>query len=188
DDRLSDEPSKNTTITASNQFFTPVKQAVGFATVDIGTELHPHSTLAKVDNTKWVHTEDNEVSYYVLGSGDDEGRYKPTTPIIFQVGNIIELQALLICIPTKGDYTVEIVLRSLVLLNGELTTEATMAKMLVASLPPISTMPPPRRLKGRNPYASHGNSRKGRKDHIEQAADEDVGQEASGDAAMENVA
>lgn len=74
DDRLSDDPSKNTTITASNWFFTPVKQAVGFATVDIGTELDPRGTLAKVDNTKWVHTEDNEVGYYVLGSGDDEGR------------------------------------------------------------------------------------------------------------------
>ncbi|KAL4255724.1 hypothetical protein AB1N83_012392 [Pleurotus pulmonarius] len=184
DERLSDDTSKNTTITASNRFFTPVKQAEGFRIVDIGGEIDPRGILENVDKKKWVHTEDNEVAYYVLGTGDDEGSYKPTTSIIFQVGDIVELQVSLICIPTKGDYTVKVVLRSVVLLNGELTTEATTARTLAIDLPPTV---PPRRLKRRNPYAANSGATKAHARVDVEGADADAGMEQYVDATIDHV-
>lgn len=109
------------TITASNRFFTPAKQAAGLSTVAVNDEIDPRGALARVDQTKWIHTEDNSVDYYVAGNTDGGNRYLPTTPIIFQTGDIVELQASMTCIPKKGSFTVKLILRSIMLLNGEFT-------------------------------------------------------------------
>ncbi|KDQ34001.1 hypothetical protein PLEOSDRAFT_1081002 [Pleurotus ostreatus PC15] len=120
------------TITASTRFFTPAKQASGFATVDVNPELDPRGVLSKVDAAKWVHTEDNAVGYYILACSDTEASYKPTTPVVFQIGDIVELQTLMLSVPTKGKYSVKLILRSIVLLNGHFTTEAISARTLAA--------------------------------------------------------
>ncbi|KAF9493226.1 hypothetical protein BDN71DRAFT_1432680 [Pleurotus eryngii] len=153
DKSLLDNTNKNATITASNCFFTPIKQTAGLTTVDIGTELNHCRSLVKVDNAN----------------------YKPTSPIIFQIGDIVKLQASLISISSKGNYTVKIILRSLVLLNRELTMEATLARMLVASSQPVSMMPLPQCLKCHNPYVGHGNLCKGHKNAVKEAADKVAG-------------
>lgn len=118
----SDDTDEYSTITASNRFFTPSKQAAGLTVVDINSELDPRGILEKVDKTKWLHTEDNAVDYYVLSTGDNGSRHLPTAPIVFQIGDLVELQASLICIPNKGNFTVKLILRSMILLNSELTT------------------------------------------------------------------
>ncbi|KAF9497307.1 hypothetical protein BDN71DRAFT_1429663 [Pleurotus eryngii] len=139
DNRLSDDSSKNTTITESNQVFTPIKQAVSFATVAISTKLDPCGTLAKVDNTKWVHTEDNEVQTY--NSHHLSGNLQLRLNI------------------TIGSHDSKDV-------SGWLATDLyDAATTMIETLKPLWC-----------------------KDRIKQAADEDVGQEASKDAAMENVA
>ncbi|KAG5220796.1 hypothetical protein IMY05_C4516000200 [Salix suchowensis] len=154
------------TITASTRFFTPAKQAQGFATVDVNPELDPRGVLGKVDAAKWVHTEDNEVGYYILACSDTEASYKPTTPVVFQIGDIVELQTSMLSVPTKGKYSVKLILRSIVLLNGHFTTvsacngyrvvelnsiqEAISARTLAAEA--SRSVPVPRRLKRRNPY------------------------------------
>ncbi|KAF9491272.1 hypothetical protein BDN71DRAFT_1475065, partial [Pleurotus eryngii] len=53
------------TITASNRFFTPAKQAAGLSTVAVNDEIDPRGALAKVNQTKWLHTEDNTMDYYM---------------------------------------------------------------------------------------------------------------------------
>ncbi|KAF9491425.1 hypothetical protein BDN71DRAFT_1434001 [Pleurotus eryngii] len=63
-----------TTITASAHFFTPAKQATGFSIVDMNPELDPHGVLGKVDRTKWMHTDDNKVEYYMFMPHDDDKR------------------------------------------------------------------------------------------------------------------
>ncbi|KAF9493260.1 hypothetical protein BDN71DRAFT_1591187 [Pleurotus eryngii] len=118
------------TITTSTCFFTPAKQAPGFATVDVNPELDPHGVLSKVDTAKWVHMEDNEVSYYILACSDTEASYKPTMPVVFQIGDIVELQTSMLSIPTKGKYSIKLILRSIVLLNSHFTTEAILAQTL----------------------------------------------------------
>ncbi|KAF7426536.1 hypothetical protein PC9H_008905 [Pleurotus ostreatus] len=148
----SDDTDEYSTITASNRFFTPSKQAAGLTVVDINSELDPRGILEKVDKTKWLHTEDNAVDYYVLSTGDNGSRHLPTAPIVFQIGDLVELQASLICIPNKGNFTVKLILRSMILLNSELTTQATTARTLIG---PAAT-PVLRRLKRRNP--SHGSA------------------------------
>lgn len=65
--------NQHTVITASNRFFTPVKQSAGLEAVDVNPELDPRGILSKVDRTKFVHTEDNSVDYYVLTERDNQG-------------------------------------------------------------------------------------------------------------------
>ncbi|KAF9488593.1 hypothetical protein BDN71DRAFT_1403059, partial [Pleurotus eryngii] len=113
---------KYSTITVSNRFFTPVKQFAGFTIVNVNTEIDPWETLSKVDKMKWLHTEDNTIDYYILSVGEGGSNCLPTTPIVFQVGDLVEVQASLMCIPIKGSFTVKLILQSIVLLNGELTT------------------------------------------------------------------
>ncbi|KAF9491822.1 hypothetical protein BDN71DRAFT_1283328 [Pleurotus eryngii] len=107
---------------ASNRFFTPAKQCAGLETVNVNAELNPRGTLAKVDWSKYLHTEDNSVDYYILTDGDGEKRYTPTAPIIFQIGDIVEIMVSMMCIPSKGNFTVKLILRSVTLLDGNLTT------------------------------------------------------------------
>ncbi|KAF9488567.1 hypothetical protein BDN71DRAFT_1403116, partial [Pleurotus eryngii] len=118
------------TVTASSRFFTPVKQSSSLETMNINTEIDLQGFLAKVDQTKFVHTDDNTVDYYVLTKGSDEKsttqrlmphRYTPTTPIIFQIGDIVEIQTSMTCIPVKGNFMVKLLLRSIILLDGSLT-------------------------------------------------------------------
>ncbi|KAG9221874.1 hypothetical protein CCMSSC00406_0005699 [Pleurotus cornucopiae] len=119
---------ESSTITASSRFFTPVKQASGLDIVDINAELDPRGVLSKVDASKWVHTEDNEI------------------------GDIVEIQASMLSLPSKGNYTVKLILRSIVLLDGHLTSAATTARTLAAD---TIVLPPPRRLKRQNPYGGY---------------------------------
>ncbi|KAF9492831.1 hypothetical protein BDN71DRAFT_1572984 [Pleurotus eryngii] len=53
-------------ITASNRFFTPIKQARALEAVDINVKIDPRGLLAKVDQTRYVHTKDNTIDYYAL--------------------------------------------------------------------------------------------------------------------------
>ncbi|KAF9487124.1 hypothetical protein BDN71DRAFT_1549092 [Pleurotus eryngii] len=62
------DDTEHVTITASNRFFTPVQQSAGLEVVDVNSELDPRGILAKVDTTKFLHTEDNAVGYYVLST------------------------------------------------------------------------------------------------------------------------
>ncbi|KAF9488753.1 hypothetical protein BDN71DRAFT_1424493 [Pleurotus eryngii] len=110
------------TLSASNRFFTPAKQCAGLETVNVNAELDPRGTLAKVDRSKYLHTEDNSVDYYILTDSDGEKRYTPTAPIIFQIGDIVEIMVSMMCIPSKGNFTVKLILRSVTLLDGNLTT------------------------------------------------------------------
>ncbi|KDQ31985.1 hypothetical protein PLEOSDRAFT_1013960, partial [Pleurotus ostreatus PC15] len=107
-------------LTASSCFFTPVKQASGFNVVSINPELDPHGILGKVDATKWVHTEDNKVGYYIQTSHADQNRQVDKAPKL-NIGDIVEIQASMLSLPSKGTYTVKLILRSIVLLDGHLT-------------------------------------------------------------------
>ncbi|KAF4588056.1 hypothetical protein EYR38_010017 [Pleurotus pulmonarius] len=123
------------TISASNRFFTPKKQATDYEEVTIGEEIDPHGVLGNVDTEKWVYTEDNKVDYYTIGvNKDGETTYTPTLPIVFQVGDIVELQASLLCVPADREHALKLVLRSVALLDGQHTT-------------------PSKKLKRSNPYA-----------------------------------
>ncbi|KAF4582625.1 hypothetical protein EYR40_002548 [Pleurotus pulmonarius] len=179
---------QHVTIAASNRFFTPIKQAGALEAVDINVEIDPRGLLAKVDRTRYVHTEDNTVDYYVLTEGDNIERYTPTTPIIFQIGDIVEIQTSMTCIPQKGSFTVKLLLRSIILLDGSLTMEAMNARTLVAPTPAQL----PKRLKRRNPYAGSVprlQKTRGGKDHprIDVEANESGGSHEAGSIGGQQV-
>ncbi|KAJ8695785.1 hypothetical protein PTI98_005712 [Pleurotus ostreatus] len=68
------EDSEHLTIMASNRFFTPAKQSTGLEVVDINAEIDPRGILSKVDHTKFLHTEDNTVEYYIIANEENGTR------------------------------------------------------------------------------------------------------------------
>ncbi|KAF9492883.1 hypothetical protein BDN71DRAFT_1432926 [Pleurotus eryngii] len=145
----------HSTIVASNRFFTPAKQADGLDTIAISLEVDSCGILTKVDGSRWIHTKDNEVAYYILS---EDGSCVPTSPIVFHIRDIVEAQVSMLCVPHKGKYTIKLLLRSLLLLSGHFTTEATTARTLM--IKDIAAKPPPRKLKRRNVYATNLCTRK----------------------------
>ncbi|KAF9492894.1 hypothetical protein BDN71DRAFT_1497277 [Pleurotus eryngii] len=141
------------TISASNRFFTPAKQCASLETVNVNAELDPRGTLAKVDQSKYLHTEDNSIDYYILTDSDGEKRQVPTSENLQEltpIGDIVEIMVSMMCIPSKGNFTVKLILQSVTLLDGNLTTDATTARTLIDGAIPVQ----PKRLKQRNPYTS----------------------------------
>lgn len=63
------------TISAGNRFFTPTRLATGLQPVSISKEVDPHGLLKGADSKHLIHTDDNEVKYYVISRREDKVRY-----------------------------------------------------------------------------------------------------------------
>ncbi|KAF4571728.1 hypothetical protein EYR36_009073 [Pleurotus pulmonarius] len=150
------------TISAGNRFFTPTRLATGLQSVLISKEVDPHGLLKGADSKHLIHTDDNEVKYYVISRREAKVRYIPTSPIVFQVGDIVEIQVSMVSFPVSKqqgghpmkatganpEHTVKLILRSVLLLDGQPTLDAFAARSN-ASLTEHANPP---RTKRRNVY------------------------------------
>ncbi|KAF9494939.1 hypothetical protein BDN71DRAFT_1431419 [Pleurotus eryngii] len=134
-------------IVASNRLFTPAKQASGLDPIEISSEMDPCSILAKVDQSRWIHTEDNEVVYYILaedGSVPDwEHSRSPS------LNALCAAQGQLHCQVNTEEPPPP---------KWAFTTKATTARTLLVAA--ATSKPPPCRLKWRNVYTTDLHSRK----------------------------
>ncbi|KAG5223532.1 hypothetical protein IMY05_C0771000900 [Salix suchowensis] len=88
-------------VTASSQFSTPVKQSSSLKIVNVNAKINPRGLLAKVDQTKFMHTEDNMVDYYVLTKGSDEKRNSDVNDMDSVKGNFMMLVTPTLALPPK---------------------------------------------------------------------------------------
>ncbi|KAJ8519643.1 hypothetical protein ONZ45_g3430 [Pleurotus djamor] len=117
------------TVSASNRFFTSVRYAQDAEVVAISADVDPHGVLSKVDPQRFVHTEENEVTYHLLTTGENgEWECNDAQPVIFHIGDLVEIQISMLCFPINDKYKVRLILRSIGLINGSLTTNAFMAR------------------------------------------------------------
>ena len=125
----------------SNRYFTPHKAMVEGGELFLSVDIDPYGYLVKATGTALCHTEENTVLYFEWqGSNDDDyrfsnsyheenyhlhtfqHRYMPVKPVIFGVGNIVELQALFMAVPLKqGKFKSAMVLRGITLIDGTFT-------------------------------------------------------------------
>ncbi|KAF9495971.1 hypothetical protein BDN71DRAFT_1430638 [Pleurotus eryngii] len=103
-------------------------------------------------------------SQYTLGNNTDPGNRQAVSLAVvdinteidprrslLKVGNLVELQVSLMCIPIRGSFTVKLILWSKVLLNSKLTTKAMTARTLLSPAPVLVL----KHLKRCNPYAGN---------------------------------
>ncbi|PBK87462.1 hypothetical protein ARMGADRAFT_1085482 [Armillaria gallica] len=96
----------------------------------ITKDMDPHGYLANIAGDKYVYTDDNQVRFYerkTTASGERE--FVEVSPNKIQVGDIVEMHVSFTAVPLKGGRKkVVSVLRSITLLDGNLTEEAVAAK------------------------------------------------------------
>ena len=125
----------------SNCYFTPHKDMAEGSELVLSTDIDPYGYLAKAAGTTLCYTEENAVLYFERqGSNDDnykfsdsdhkeiydsctfQHRYTPVKPVIFGVGDIVEVQASFMAVPLKqGKFKTTMVLRGITLIDGTFT-------------------------------------------------------------------
>ena len=128
----------------SNRYFTPRKDMAEDSELVLSADIDPYGSLSKAAGTGLCYTEENAVLYFERqGSNDEEykfsdsyyhgknyysqhntfqHRYTPVKPIIFGVGDIVEVQASFMAHPLKqGKLKSTMILRGITLIDGKFT-------------------------------------------------------------------
>ena len=126
----------------SNRYFTPRKNMVEDDELILSADIDPYGYLAKAAGTTLCYTEENAVLYFKQqGTNEDDykfsnsyhkkswyhsrtflHRYILVKPVIFGVGDIIEVHASFMAIPLKqGKFKTTMVQRGITLLDGTFT-------------------------------------------------------------------
>ncbi|KAF9035651.1 hypothetical protein BJ165DRAFT_1355445, partial [Panaeolus papilionaceus] len=118
---------------AINRYFTPVTHADNSIIIPFSEEVDPHGHLKTAAGDKYVHTDDNAVLYYRHSPGDKHlidifQRFEPTTPALFCVGDIVEIQVSFVSLPQRNDMSkMSLILRSVSLLDNRHRKAASIA-------------------------------------------------------------
>ncbi|KDR66261.1 hypothetical protein GALMADRAFT_19944, partial [Galerina marginata CBS 339.88] len=115
----------------SNRYFTPRREAGSATGRLLGEDIDPLGILTKAAGTEYIHTEDNEVYYYERrGKNESDQRFASVLPVIFQVGDIVEVQVSFALLPLReGKLKTCMILRSISLLDGSQTQAASVLSL-----------------------------------------------------------
>ena len=126
----------------SNRYFTPRKDIAEDNKLILSADIDPYGYLANAAGTTLCYTEENAVQYFERqGTTDDnykfsdlyrekkkyhsctfQRRYTLVKPVIFGVGDIVEVQASFMAVPLKqGKFKTTMVLRGITLIDGTFT-------------------------------------------------------------------
>ncbi|TFK62065.1 hypothetical protein BDN72DRAFT_777568, partial [Pluteus cervinus] len=110
-----------TSLTFSNRFFTKRSEGGQMISIPFSPNVDPKNVLTHMLNPLMIHTEENEVKYFVRQS--DLGRnfkYFPTDPQTFRVGDIVEIQCTLVVYKMREEnYICKLILYSVALLDSK---------------------------------------------------------------------
>ncbi|KAL0061901.1 hypothetical protein AAF712_011277 [Marasmius tenuissimus] len=121
-------------IELSNRYVTCKGATNGVAEIGMDNIIDPRGYLSALMNDKYIRTEENVVEYYELLETGVEGTraYGRAPPKRFKKGDIVEAQFSLSCVSlgqrSGNKWRMVGVLRSLTLLDGRYTEEATQAE------------------------------------------------------------
>ncbi|KAF7980410.1 hypothetical protein HWV62_38226 [Athelia sp. TMB] len=105
-----------------NRYFLHQNNEGDAVPVPLPRNVDPDGILAKLAGDKWVHTEDNEVSYFgLLANVAGKSKYGPIDPSEFKMGDIVEVQFSAVGVRRRGRedvYNLRLVLRALTLLDA----------------------------------------------------------------------
>ncbi|RDB31017.1 hypothetical protein Hypma_000107 [Hypsizygus marmoreus] len=105
---------------ASNRYMTPRRDAKDGESIPFGEQVDPKNILKSMAGDDHVHTEDNEVLYFLRHTAvDGKIRHEKVGPQSFRVGDLVEIQISFVVVPLKGEqYKMMTVLRSIALIDG----------------------------------------------------------------------
>ncbi|KAK1222950.1 hypothetical protein PQX77_014186 [Marasmius sp. AFHP31] len=121
-------------IELSNRYVTCKGATNGVAEVEMDNVIDPKGYLSALMSDKYIRTEENVVEYYELLDDEAEGEqtYANAPPKRFKKGDLVEAQFSLSCVSlgqrNNNKWRMVGVLRSLTLLDGKFTEDATQAE------------------------------------------------------------
>ncbi|KAF9456000.1 hypothetical protein BDZ94DRAFT_1285932 [Collybia nuda] len=109
-----------------NRYFTHRNNATREEIIPFKDSIDPHHLLKNSMGNDYIHTQENNVEYFECYNGvDGSKRYKNVNPVIFRIGDIVEVQFSFIAISIRGGaYKILNVLRALTLLDSKPRIEA----------------------------------------------------------------
>ncbi|TFK59782.1 hypothetical protein BDN72DRAFT_864879 [Pluteus cervinus] len=135
--RLTATFMSGTNLTFSNRFFTKRSEAGQLGSVPFERSVDPKNVLAQMLNSTLIHTEENQVKYYIRQH--DMGnifKYLPAEPQTFRVGDIVEVQFSLVVYQMRAEhYTCKPMLYSVALLNAKYGNDLAMQHSPMAVAP-----------------------------------------------------
>ncbi|TFK59504.1 hypothetical protein BDN72DRAFT_780625, partial [Pluteus cervinus] len=104
----------------SNRHFTRRTEGAQMQPIPFPIFVDPKGILANFVTPTLIHTEENEVKYFIrVADMARNYQYKPTTPTVFRVGDIVEVQFSLVVYKMRVDqYILKPMLYSIALLDG----------------------------------------------------------------------
>ncbi|TFK59464.1 hypothetical protein BDN72DRAFT_780707, partial [Pluteus cervinus] len=112
----------------SNRHFTRRTEGTQMEAIPFPTSVDPKGILANFVTPSLIHTEENEVKYFIRVSDMARNyQYKTTTPQVFRIGDIVEVQFSLVVYKMRADqYILKPMLYSLALLDGKFSDVSVM--------------------------------------------------------------
>ncbi|KAF8802170.1 hypothetical protein BYT27DRAFT_7215577 [Phlegmacium glaucopus] len=114
----------------SNRYFTPKSEAPNAVGIVLADDVDPHGNLTRAAGSGYIHTEDNQVYYFKRQvKSEDDHRFVATSPVTFQVGDIVKVQVSFAVLPLReGRLKTLMILRSISLLDGGQTQATAVLK------------------------------------------------------------
>ncbi|KZT23147.1 hypothetical protein NEOLEDRAFT_1070042, partial [Neolentinus lepideus HHB14362 ss-1] len=110
------------TLSIMNKYFTSTRFTQKNNTVPFDKVVDPRGILTKLQDEKFIHTEDNQVTYYkVIVADNGRLQYTNMDPAAFRTGDIAEVEFSIIAVPQQERYRMGLVLRSITLLDAQHT-------------------------------------------------------------------
>ncbi|EPQ50468.1 hypothetical protein GLOTRDRAFT_50439, partial [Gloeophyllum trabeum ATCC 11539] len=109
------------TLEISNRYFSARKHNQADIDVPFSDLVDPEGILRKLSDDRWVHTDDNDVTYYRVVEEEGKLTYLNADPAIFRPGDIVEAETSVLVLPQNGQsgrFRVALVLRSLTLMDA----------------------------------------------------------------------
>ncbi|KAF9455855.1 hypothetical protein BDZ94DRAFT_1315752 [Collybia nuda] len=108
-----------------NHYFTHRNNATREEIIPFKDSIDPHHLLKNSMGNDYIRIQENNVEYFECYNGVDGSKYKNVNPVIFRIGDIVEVQFSFIAISIRGGaYKILNVLRALTLLDSKPRIEA----------------------------------------------------------------
>ncbi|KAF7968166.1 hypothetical protein HWV62_31706 [Athelia sp. TMB] len=135
----------------SNRYFVHQNTEGDMVPVAYSENMDPDGVLAEMAGEDWVHTADNQVSFYKRDAvSDEKPRFVPFDPSMFKKGDLVEVQFSMVAVKQRGkdeQHNVRLILRAVAMLDDKLSKDAINKQTVVGSSLPTAPPTPSKSLK-----------------------------------------
>ncbi|KZP16751.1 hypothetical protein FIBSPDRAFT_748313 [Athelia psychrophila] len=112
----------DTALEPGNRYFTARRDDPDSKDLPFDPAVDPKGILEGIRTSSYFHGQDNQVMYFVALADDGQHKFAHVSPMHFRVGDIVEAQITLACVPIKKDkFKTVLHLRSIAMMDSSHT-------------------------------------------------------------------